>query len=174
MKLPSEKTKARRKRRDAFQPLADHELELADFFVKMAGILGVSPSVAEIYSLLYISNQPLSFDEIQGRLGISKGSVSQGLKFLRGHEMILSSKEKGSRKEKWQPTPSLATSLVTLLRNQVVPALEQSTPSLERVLKQAEAGANAPEVIERLRKLKYWNGRALELFPLLFPSQSQR
>ena len=170
MKLPSEKAASRRKKRATFDPLSPYESELADFFVRMAGIIGVSPSVAEIYALLYASPKALSFDEIQGRLGISKGSVSQGLKFLRGHEMILSTKDKGSRREKWQPTPSLAASIVTLLRNQVVPALEFSAPSLERVLNQAETVHASPEVLERLRKLKHWNSRALELFPLLFPS----
>ena len=102
MKPPSEKSAGRRKSRPSFEPLKPHEIELADFFVRMAGILGVPRSVAEIYALLYVTSGPLDFDHIQGRLGMSKGSVSQGLKFLRDHEMILSVKEKGARRERWQ------------------------------------------------------------------------
>ena len=52
MKPPSEKSAGRRKSRPSFQPLQPHEIELADFFVRMAGILGVPRSVAEIYALL--------------------------------------------------------------------------------------------------------------------------
>lgn len=169
MKTPYEKASARRKSRPSFDPLAPHEAELADFFVRMAAILGVPKSVAEIYSLLYASSEPLDFDLIQGRLGMSKGSVSQGLKFLRDQGMILSVRRKGSRRERWQPTPSLAASLVSLLRSQVLPALEQSSPILQRVLEGAQERQATPEVLERLSRLGRWNARALELFPLLLP-----
>jgi len=100
---------------------------------------------------------------------MSKGSVSQGLRFLRDHGMILSVRAAGSRRERWQPTPSLATSLVNLLRSQVLPALEQSTPALRRVLEAATADGASPEVLDRLGRLNRWNGRALELAPLLLP-----
>ena len=133
MKPPSEKSAGRRPSRPSYEPLQPHEIELADFFVRMAGILGVPRSVAEIYALLYVSTGPVDFDHIQGRLGISKGSVSQGLKFLRDHEMILSVKEPGSRRERWQPTPSLAASLVALLRSQVLPALEQGVEGVKKL-----------------------------------------
>jgi hypothetical protein len=173
MTPPSAKLKARRKSRPAFAPLSPHEVELAEFFVRMAAILGVPRSVAEIYSLLYASSEAVDFDQIQGRLGMSKGSVSQGLKFLRDQGMILSVKEKGSRRELWHPTPSLAASLVSLLRSQVLPALEQSTPALQRVLDGVQSNNTSPEVLERLARLKRWNSRALELFPLLLPPPTE-
>lgn len=163
------KLASRRKPRPSFAPLKAHETELALFFVRMAGILGVPRSVAEIYALLYASNGPVDFDQVQGRLGMSKGSVSQGLKFLRDHGMILSVKSAGSRRERWEPTPSLAASLVNLLRSQVLPALEQSSPSLDRIVQGAEANQVSPEVLERLTRLRRWNARALELFPLMLP-----
>lgn len=169
MKPPFGKTAVRRASRPSFAPLSPHELELADFFVRMAGMLGVPRSVAEIYSLLYAASEPLDFDLVQGRLGMSKGSVSQGLKFLRDQGMILSVKTPGSRRERWEPTPSLAASLVSLLRSQVLPALEHATPSLQRVLDGAEKNGATPEVLERLSRLRRWNSRALELFPLLLP-----
>lgn len=83
--------------------------------------------------------------------------------------MILSVKSKGVRRERWEPTPSLAASLVNLVRRQVLPALEQSTPALQRVLEGAQAVGASPEVLERLARLKRWNARALELFPLMLP-----
>ncbi len=169
MTPPSAKLSTRRKSRPSFAPLSVHEAELAEFFVRMAGILGVPRSVAEIYSLLYASPEAVDFDQIQGRLGMSKGSVSQGLKFLRDQGMVLSLKAPGSRRERWQPTPSLAASLVTLLRSQVLPALEQSSPSLDRIVQGAQGTQASPAVIERLTQLRRWNARALELFPLMLP-----
>lgn len=169
MPPPAAKSTSRRKARPSFAPLNAYEADLAVFFVRMAAVLGVPRSVAEIYSLLYASPGPVDFDQIQGRLGMSKGSVSQGLKFLRDHGMILSVKATGSRRERWQPTPSLAASLVALLRSQVLPALEQASPSLERIVQAAEGSSASPEVIERLTRLRRWNARALELFPLMLP-----
>jgi hypothetical protein len=46
-------------------------------------IFGVPKSVGQIYGLLYASPEPLSFSDIVVRLGISKGSASQGLRLLR-------------------------------------------------------------------------------------------
>jgi hypothetical protein len=83
--------------------------------------------------------------------------------------MVLSVKEKGARRERWQPTASLAASLVALLRIQVLPALEQAQPGLQRVLADAQQRGAQPEVIERLSRLNRWNSRALELAPLLLP-----
>jgi DNA-binding transcriptional regulator GbsR (MarR family) len=169
MKPPSEKPRGKRKDQPAYPPLAPHEVELTDFFVRMGSILGVQRSVAEIYSLLYASPKPLDFDHIQGRLEMSQGSVSQGLKFLRDHGMILSLKEKGTKRERWEPTPSLAASLVNILRSQVLPSLEKSKPSLQNVLDSATARSAGPEVIERIARLQRWNSRAVELSALLLP-----
>ena len=169
MKTPSEKSNGKPVNRKLYAPLAAHEVELAQFFVRMANILGIQRSVAEIYSLLYASPKPMEFDQIQGRLEMSKGSVSQGLKFLRDHGMILAIKEKGTKRERWEPTPSLAGSLVNILRSQVLPSLEKSKPTLQNVLKSATAQAASPEVIERIARLQRWNSRAVELSALLLP-----
>ena len=172
MKPPSEKPRGKRKNQPAYPPLAPHEVELTDFFVRMGAILGVQRSVAEIYALLYASPKPLDFDHIQGRLDMSQGSVSQGLKFLRDHGMILTLKEKGTKRERWEPTPSLAASLVNILRSQVLPSLEKSKPSLQSVLDSATARSADPEVIERIARLQRWNSRAVELSALLLPPPS--
>ena len=145
------------------------EHQMVNIFVDGARILGLPPSIGEIYGLLFISPTPLALDDFVARLGISKGSVSQGLKFLRDQGMVLSVKAPGSRRERWQPTPSLAASLVTLLRSQVLPALEQSSPSLDRIVQGAQGTQASPAVIERLTQLRRWNARALELFPLMLP-----
>ena len=172
MKTPSEKNREKRKDNASFRPLAPHEVELTQFFVRMGSILGVQRSVAEIYALLYVSSGPLDFDHIQGRLEMSQGSVSQGLKFLRDHGMILSTKEKGTKRERWEPTPSLAASLVNIIRSQVLPSLEKSKPTLQNVLNSATAQGADPEVIERIARLQRWNSRAVELSALLLPPPS--
>lgn len=53
------------------------------YFVDAAALLGVPKSVAAIYGTCFASSEPLSFSEIQERLDLSAGSISQGLKLLR-------------------------------------------------------------------------------------------
>jgi DNA-binding transcriptional regulator GbsR (MarR family) len=52
------------------------------FFVHLAITVGLPRSVGEIFGLLFASTAPVSFDEVVARLGISKGSASQGLRLL--------------------------------------------------------------------------------------------
>src|SRR5258708_7892040 len=56
---------------------------MVDFFVDAAELLGGQKSVAAIYGIVFASPVPLSFADIESRLDISKGSVSQGLRMLR-------------------------------------------------------------------------------------------
>lgn len=56
---------------------------LVSFFIDAADILGVPKSVAAIYGICFASPEPLSFSEINERLDISSGSISQGLRVLK-------------------------------------------------------------------------------------------
>src|SRR5258708_38328133 len=59
------------------------ETEIVDFSFQLSRLLGQSRSLAEIYGLVFISDRPLAMDDLIERLQLSKGSASQGLKFLR-------------------------------------------------------------------------------------------
>ncbi|PAW60954.1 MAG: hypothetical protein B9S36_07360, partial [Verrucomicrobiia bacterium Tous-C2TDCM] len=58
------------------------EAEFVRFFVHLATTVGLPRSVGEIFGLLFASATPVAFDEVVSRLGISKGSASQGLRLL--------------------------------------------------------------------------------------------
>ena len=153
--------------RQAKLAFAPHERRSIDFFVRMAGLLGVQKSTAEIYGFLYVCPEPVGFPEIERRLALSKGSVSAGLRFLREHGMIQAKRRPRVRADLWSVSPSLATALATLLSNRVQPALESSTPTLRALQEEAAAAGVSAEVAERLSRLSHWNSRALELLPLL-------
>lgn len=53
------------------------------YFVEAADLLGVPKSVAAIYGICFASPEPLSFSDIDERLDISSGSISQGLRVLK-------------------------------------------------------------------------------------------
>lgn len=153
--------------RQAKLAFAPHERSSIDFFVRMAALLGVQKSTAEIYGFLYICAEPVGFPEIERRLALSKGSVSAGLRFLKEHGMVQAQRRPRVRADLWSVTPSLATALATLLASRVQPALESSVPNLRALQEQAAAAGAPPEVAERLARLSHWNSRALELLPIL-------
>jgi len=59
------------------------EVEVIQLFVQFSRTVGQPRSIAEIYGLLFVSHQPLTLDDLVERLRLSKGSASQGLKYLR-------------------------------------------------------------------------------------------
>ena len=63
-------------------PLEPVEVEVIQLFVQFSRALGQPRSLAEIYGLLFISPHPLTMDTLIERLNLSKGSASQGLKYL--------------------------------------------------------------------------------------------
>src|SRR5437870_9903684 len=66
--------------------LAERLREVEDQFVglwrTMSSLWGISPTMAQIHGLLYISGAALSMDDIMDRLGISRGNVSMNLSKL--------------------------------------------------------------------------------------------
>ena len=65
------------------EAVVEFEHQVVDFFVSAADLLGVPKSVAAIYGIVFASAEPLGFADIEARLNLSKGSVSQGLRILR-------------------------------------------------------------------------------------------
>src|SRR5437868_15507196 len=58
------------------------EQEFVGLWRRMSALWGISPTMAEIHGLLYISGAALSMDDIMGRLGISRSNVSMNLSKL--------------------------------------------------------------------------------------------
>src|SRR5437899_8859004 len=64
------------------QRLQDVEDQFVDLWRTMSSLWGISPTMAQIHGLLYISGAALSMDDIMDRLGISRGNVSMNFSTL--------------------------------------------------------------------------------------------
>src|SRR5260221_5147927 len=69
--------------REAAAPLSEFELESIDLFIRSVQVLGLPRSIGEIYGFLFAQAQPQPMEILVRRLGISVGSVSQELQFLK-------------------------------------------------------------------------------------------
>lgn len=145
------------------------ETEAVELFVGLAQVVGLPKSVGQIYGLLYISHIPLSLDEVAVRLDISKGSASQGLKFLRSTGAVRLSPENGSRCDRYEAEVGLRALAAGFLKEQIEPHLDSGEDRLAR-LKRLAAGAAAEQrthVVQRVKQLENWHRRAAGLLPLL-------
>ena len=80
------------------------QLELAhDKFLENIGRLcdsfGLNGFIAQLYAVLYLSDKPLSLDELAERLKASKGNVSINIRELESWGAVKSVWVKGSRKD---------------------------------------------------------------------------
>ena len=64
------------------QRLQEVEDQFVDLWRTMSSLWGISPTMAQIHGLLYITGAALSMDDIMDRLGISRGNVSMNLSKL--------------------------------------------------------------------------------------------
>jgi DNA-binding transcriptional regulator GbsR (MarR family) len=140
------------------------EREVIGYFAPWGEVLGVAPSVAQIYGLLYAAAAPLPFDEIREKLGMSQGSVSQGLKFLRERELVTVDRAPDERRERYAAVPSLGRFVQAQLKGEVLPRLESGHEKLDRLRAMVPAGSPGAERVERLAG---WNRRGRELLPML-------
>src|SRR6476469_6487759 len=98
--------------------LAKVEDDFVELWNNMASLWGISPTMARIHGLLYISGAALSMDDIMARLAISCGNVSMNLSKLVEWGLVRRVHKRGDRKEYYE---SLADvwEMFTLVANQL-------------------------------------------------------
>jgi HTH-type transcriptional regulator, glycine betaine synthesis regulator len=169
-------TAAPRSRRAASAPVG-YEDEVIAVFADLVELLGLPKSMGEIYGYLFAAPEPRSPAEIESRLGLSKGSVSQGLRALRElgavQEAALAEEPSDDRSARWVAAIELRHLIGSLLRERLVPYLGRQDERLKRADRAlvAATGDGASETLvvsrERLNKLKTWQTRARAVLPLL-------
>ena len=66
---------------------------------RLSQILGYPKSVGQIYGFLFFAHKPQSLDDIAGELGVSKASVSNGVRQLLAWGIVRQVWVQGDRKE---------------------------------------------------------------------------
>jgi DNA-binding transcriptional regulator GbsR (MarR family) len=145
------------------------EQECVSFFAEVVQLFGVPKSVGQIYGLLYASPEPLGFPDIVERLGISKGSASQGLQLLRSLGAINEAdSSEAQRGVLYEPELSLRQLVTGVLRERIAPMASTGADRLKRLRELAE---HAPEdtrfYLGRTKQLETWRKRFTTVMPLL-------
>jgi DNA-binding transcriptional regulator GbsR (MarR family) len=145
------------------------EKSVVDFFLSAADLLGVPKSVAAIYGVVFASPQPLSFSDVEVRLDISKGSISQGIRVLREMGALKEDSNSEDRTTRFVPDLELRKVAQRFLDTRLKPQL---TAGSERLTHLKDTVPTTDEVSEatlrkRLKSLEDWQDRARTLMPLV-------
>ncbi|MDW8309376.1 MAG: hypothetical protein RMK20_08375, partial [Verrucomicrobiales bacterium] len=149
--------------------LTAFEREVIEHFVEISRALGQPRSLAEIYGLLFISPRPLAMDDLIERLQISKGSASQGLRFLREIGAVRPVELDGDRRVHYEAVAELRRLAGRFLSDQLAPRVAGNERRLARL---AERVGELPETHRkhaeaRLTMLQSWHRNTRRILPLV-------
>ena len=136
------------------------------FFPVFADLFGNPRSHGQIYGLLFSSPVPLSMDDIIGKIGISKGSASLGLRAL--EELGAVERNANGRFGLYSAKMELKTLISGFVRQRLVTRLEKSNATLEELssLLDQMPAEEAREAGWRLERVAQWHTRATKFLPL--------
>lgn len=145
------------------------EREVIEFFVHLGRYLSLPRSVGEIYGLLFATGDSLTLDGLVHRLGISKGSASQGLRLLRGVGAVKVGYLPGDRKDYYEAEVEFPALVRGFLRDQLSMRLNHADEHLQRLRDTVSNPANGvPDGLAgRVERIASWQRKAKRLVPLI-------
>src|SRR5437773_9621550 len=87
---------------DLTRRLEDVEDQFVELWGSMSSLWGISPTMARIHGLLYMSGAALSMDDIMERLAISRGNVSMNLSKLVEWGLVRRVHKRGDRQNYYE------------------------------------------------------------------------
>jgi HTH-type transcriptional regulator, glycine betaine synthesis regulator len=160
---------ADRNKRSPAKPLNALEVEIIDLFVQFSHILGQPKSVAEIYGLLFAATRPLSMEEMMERLNMSKGSTSQGLRFLRNLGAVKPVYVPAQRATHFEAVAQLRNLATRFLRDQILTRLDSSLDRIDQMaaLVQDLPAEEREPVRARVGMLQSWQKKTRKVLPIV-------
>lgn len=153
-------------------PLSPVERQVVELFVDGVRVLGLPKSIGEIYGLLFISPSSLSLDDFVTRLGISKGSASQGLRTLKELGAVREAPANGNseRRTYYEPALELKSMVGGFIREQIRPHLESGRSKVENLIGSTNQLTDPTQrdfYGERLERLEQWMTKSGRVLPVL-------
>ena len=145
-------------RADLPRRLEEVEEDFVGLWRRMGGLWGISPTMAEVHGLLYITGEALSMDAIMARLGISRGNVSMNLSKLVEWGLVRRVHKRGDRHDYYESLSDV-WEIFTLVaarrkRREIDPVLNTLRQCKERLAPEAlGAESDAPAARERRRRV---------------------
>lgn len=135
---------------------------------------GLNNVMAELYTVLYLSNKPISLNDMVERLKISKGSISINIRALERYGAVRKIWVKGSRKDFYEAEPDIAKVIIDRVKSmaksrltEVDDMINAAYEALNSVASSNKEESESKEIFkERLDKLRGLQHKAQSVFNL--------
>ena len=142
---------------------------------RICGKFGLNNIMAQLYSILYLSNRCMSLDDMVGRLKISKGSASVNIRALERYGVVRRVWVKGSRRDYYEAETDIARVVMDRVRSmaesRLVEVNDMVSSSVEALNSVSPSDQEEKEAIivfkERLATLKDFQNKTQSLFNML-------
>ncbi|SFE88490.1 DNA-binding transcriptional regulator GbsR, MarR family [Paenibacillus algorifonticola] len=115
---------------------------------KNMDLYGITLSIGHLYGNMYFNREPVTLDEMSATMGMSKTSMSTGMRTLYDLKMINKVWGKGSRKDLYEVVPDWHENFTDFFSIKWRKAAEQNVLALTRSLKEIEQLEENPEQSE--------------------------
>ncbi len=153
----------------AYEPLPEWRISMIELFVGGAQLIGLPKSVGQIYGYLYSAVKPTTMDQLISELGISKGSASQGLKFLRQFGAIKTQLVIGDRRDHFVAEVKSKKLMGGFIREKLIPALDEGEERIGFVKRLLAADGLLEDQLhkDQVAKLETWNKKLRMALPVI-------
>ncbi len=116
---------------------------------EMGSRWGVNRSVAQVHALLYLSENPLTADEIVETLGVARSNVSTSLKELLSWELIELTHVMGERRDHFRAKTDLWQVLLTIVEGRKRREIDPTLSMMRRVVIEAREEGEMPKSVRK-------------------------
>lgn len=137
----------------------------ADTIGEIMAFWNFKPSMGKVWTVLYLSQEPLSADEISRRTGLSAGSVSMTLQELQTWRVVHKVWAPGERRRRFEAETDVASMVMRVFRERELRMIGEAMERLEEAVRilDEEAGSSRPEEMMESRFLATRVGNLLRL-----------
>ncbi|MFC4808074.1 GbsR/MarR family transcriptional regulator [Paenibacillus sp. GCM10023250] len=107
-----------------------------DSIGKNMDLYGITLSIGHLYGYMYFQTKPITLDQMSEKMGMSKTSMSTGMRTLMDLKMIDKVWGKGSRKDFYEVVPDWHKNFVDFFSIKWRKAVESNMASLEKSLRE--------------------------------------
>ncbi len=116
---------------------------------EMGEMWGVNRSVAQIHALLFVSDQPMTAEDIAARLGIARSNVSNSLKELTGWTLIRRVQVLGDRRDYFEAEADMFEMVRRIALGRKAREIDPTLAVLRACVGDASADANVSKGARR-------------------------
>ena len=141
------------------------ELRVAEVVGQLMEFWGFKAVMGRLWTMLYLSPEPLSAAELGERLALSTGAISMALGDLQKWGVVKKMWRPGERRDFYEPETSIWKMVSRVFRERELSYVKQATEAFESALKHIAAARPRATPLER-KRLKFIEGRLDSLLTL--------